>query len=70
MAFGLGARGLRARGGVTVDLAWRGGTLRALALRADHDVELRLLGTEPASPDGDRGTIVNLTAGRAWHLNR
>lgn len=64
------ARGLRARGGVTVDLAWRGGTLRALALRADHDVELRLLGTEPASPDGDRGTIVNLTAGRAWHLNR
>ncbi|WP_285739415.1 glycoside hydrolase family 95 protein [Kitasatospora phosalacinea] len=69
------ARGLRARGGVTVDLAWRRGAPATATLLADRDttVELHLpAGTgRPAGTDeGDGGRLrLHLPVGRATRLD-
>ena len=54
-------RGLRARGGVSVDLAWQEHTLTAARLVADRDVSVLL------RHDGTRERL-DLRAGEAWSL--
>jgi len=57
------ARGLRARGGVTVDLTWDDGALVAARLVADRDVPVVLRA-------GGTAERVHLRAGEAWSLTR
>ncbi|WP_399552498.1 glycosyl hydrolase family 95 catalytic domain-containing protein, partial [uncultured Cellulomonas sp.] len=54
-------RGLRARGGVTVDLAWDGGVLTAARLVADRDVSVLVR---------HAGAIerADLRGGQSWHV--
>ncbi|MBO3101496.1 glycoside hydrolase family 95 protein [Cellulomonas fengjieae] len=56
-------RGLRARGGVTVDLTWDEGVLVAARLVADRDVPVMLRA-------GGTTERVHLRAGEAWSLTR
>ncbi|MDB5325324.1 MAG: Alpha-L-fucosidase [Phycisphaerales bacterium] len=54
--------GLRARGGVTVDVAWRDGKLTAAALRPDHDGPLHArLGDRTWTFDGKAGQATRVT---------
>jgi alpha-L-fucosidase 2 len=55
-------RGLRVRGGAEIDLEWRGGTLRAVALHANVD------GTFHLTYEDERNTI-QLTAGEEVRLD-
>ena len=43
-------RGWRAKGGFTVDVAWAGGTIRELAIRADHEDACRIRLGRPHAP--------------------
>jgi len=53
-------RGLRARGGLELDLTWRGGKATSATLRASRDGEVRL-----AAPAGQKVVSVNSGRGRA-----
>ena len=71
-------RGLRARGGVEVDIAWNGGIATSAMLRPAIDDEVRLrapkgqevaeIGAAPFRPDGNGNVIVKLTAGREYKV--
>lgn len=56
-------RGVRARGGVVVDVAWRGGRTTSVTLHATRDVEVTITRPDaaPATERLARGTTVNLT---------
>ncbi len=62
-------RGLRARGGITVDLVWRDGELTTATLTADRDVTVRVLApggeAAEAGETGTSGCVVALPAGAA-----
>lgn len=53
-------RGLRARGGVTVDIAWKNGQLTAARLTADHNGQYRM--RLPGKPE----QTIELKAGVPW----
>ena len=53
--------GLRARGGITVDAAWRDGRVISCTLRSEHDATVKLR-------VGDRLIHVELAAGEAKSL--
>ena len=71
--------GLRARGGFTVDVAWKGGRLEAAEIRASRDATLRVRGAVPlavtcgGAPVAGRaaGGILEIAAraGRAYRLS-
>ncbi|WP_156253368.1 glycoside hydrolase family 95 protein [Pseudactinotalea terrae] len=52
-------RGLRARGGIRVDLEWRGGSVHRAMLRADRDIRV-----EVSTGPGGRTRAVHLVAGQ------
>ena len=73
------ARGLRARGGFTVDLAWRDRTLVEAAVHSDHDGLCRIAWAEEAmleascagqnlagAREGDGTLAVKLRRGQAF----
>jgi alpha-L-fucosidase 2 len=55
-------RGLRARGGVTVDIAWRNGALREAVLTSDHD-------RTAIVRSGEKQATVSLRPGRTVRLD-
>jgi hypothetical protein len=74
-AWGKGsASGLRARGGLRVDLAWSGGVLREVTLTAERPVTVAVAWPEglplrtPAGPAKGQA-LVTLGAGGAWRAS-
>jgi alpha-L-fucosidase 2 len=66
-AWGEGSvRGLRARGGVEVEIAWSDGKAREAVLRAEHAGERRLRAPERQQIDGP--DVVQLAAGKAYRV--
>ncbi|GGO07889.1 glycoside hydrolase family 95 protein [Saccharibacillus kuerlensis] len=70
-------RGLRARGGFTVALEWRGGRIQSAEITADHSGPVRLRtdsafeGSSPAAA-GEAGAFIgnlNIAAGQTVHLD-
>lgn len=55
------AKGLRGRGGVTVDMDWKDGRLTRASLKADHNNEYRVAGITPA-------TTIKLKAGEVFEI--
>ncbi|MCL8014910.1 glycoside hydrolase N-terminal domain-containing protein [Streptomyces sp. AS02] len=50
-------RGLRARGGLEIDLSWHGGRLRRAVLRATRQGETRLRTVDPVTVHGPQGPL-------------
>jgi len=54
-------KGLRAKGGLTVDAAWKDGALASAEIHADHDVEFTLI-------VGAKRQQIRLKAGEVWKM--